>query len=223
MSSDRRDTVVREPNLVTDPEDRARAEARNGLRQIDLAIEFTLEGIERKQFRFRPSMLQRLQGVALDGLTAYAGIYRPGSVEIRESKHVPPPAHLVAELIEDMCEYVNEKWQSATAIHLAAYVMWRLNWIHPFADGNGRTSRVASFIVLSVRAGFIPSGKDTVPAQIERNRQPYFDALEAADDAFAKGKIDVSQMEDLIGRLLAHQLTSFFESAGGKLPSQATE
>jgi hypothetical protein len=34
----------------------------------------------------------------------------------------------------------------ATAIHLAAYLMWRLNWIHPFADGNGRTARMTSYV-----------------------------------------------------------------------------
>ena len=48
---------------------------------------------------------------------------------------------MVAELVEDMCDYVNENWEAKSAIHLAAYIMWRLNWIHPFADGNGRLSR----------------------------------------------------------------------------------
>ncbi|MBL8221394.1 MAG: Fic family protein, partial [Bryobacterales bacterium] len=27
-------------------------------------------------------------------------------------------------------------------------VMWRLNWIHPFFGGNGRTARSASYLVL---------------------------------------------------------------------------
>jgi Fic family protein len=69
----------------------------------------------------------------------------------------------------------------STPIHLAAYLMWRLNWIHPFADGNGRTSRIISYVVLSIRAGAILPGTPTIPDQIVDNRKPYFDALDAAD------------------------------------------
>jgi Fic family protein len=104
--------------------------------------------------------------------------------------------HTVPELVEDMSDYVNGHWNESTPIHLAAYVMWRLNWIHPFADGNGRTSRVVSYVVLSIRAGAILPGMPTIPDQIVDNRKPYFDALEAADAACRDGRIDVSKMED---------------------------
>jgi Fic family protein len=53
----------------------------------------------------------------------YAGNFRPAGVEIQGSKHQPPGAHQVPELIEDMCDYINANWDGATAIHLAAYVM----------------------------------------------------------------------------------------------------
>jgi hypothetical protein len=105
---------------------------------------------------------------------------------------------LVPELVEDMCDYVNDHWNESTPIHLAAYLMWRLNWIHPFADGNGRTSRIVSYVVLSIRAGAILPGTPTIPDQIVDNRKPYFDALDAADLAFRGGNIDVSKMEELL-------------------------
>jgi Fic family protein len=127
--------------------------------------------------------------------------------------------HTVPELVEDMSDYVNGHWNESTPIHLAAYVMWRLNWIHPFADGNGRTSRVVSYVVLSIRAGAILPGMPTIPDQIVDNRKPYFDALEAADAACRDGRIDVSKMEELLGSLLANQLAEFYKSVGGKLPS----
>lgn len=95
--------------------------------------------------------------------------------------------------------------------------MWRLNWIHPFADGNGRTSRIASYVVLSIRAGAILPGTPTIPDQIVDNRNPYFDALDAADLAWKEGRVDVSKMEELLGALLARQLTSFYKAAGGKV------
>jgi ketosteroid isomerase-like protein len=86
-------------------------------------------------------------------------------VKIEGSRHEPVGAHLVPELIEEMCDYVNEHWQASTPLHLAAYIMWRLNWIHPFADGNGRTSRILSYVVLSIRAGAVPPGTPTIPDQ----------------------------------------------------------
>ena len=111
-----------------------------------------------------------------------------------------------------------DHWENSTPIHLAAYVMWRLNWIHPFADGNGRTSRIVSYVVLSTRAGSILPGTPTIPDQIVDNRKPYFDALDAADLAFRGGNVDVSKMEELLGSLLANQLAQFYKSVGGKLP-----
>jgi len=151
----------------------------------------------------------------------FAGNFRPAGVEIQGSRHEPVGAHLVPELVEDMCDYVNEHWQQATPIHLASYVMWRLNWIHPFADGNGRTSRIVSYVVLSIRAGAILPGTPTIPDQIVENRDPYFDALDAADVAWKEKRLDVSKMEELLGALLARQLTNFCQAAGGRMPRSA--
>jgi Fic family protein len=85
------------------------------------------------------------------------------------TRHTPPGAHLVAELIEDMCDYVNDRWHEATAIHIASYLMWRLNWIHPFADGNGRTARMTSYVAMSVKIGRVLAGTPTIPEQIVEN------------------------------------------------------
>jgi Fic family protein len=152
----------------------------------------------------------------------FAGNFRPAGVEIKGSKHEPPGAHLVPELIEEMSDYVNEHWINATPIHLGAYIMWRLNWIHPFADGNGRTSRILSYVVLSIRAGAVLPGTPTIPDQIVDNRNPYFDALDAADSAWRNGVVDLSKMEELLGSLLAQQLAGFYVSAGGKIPDELT-
>jgi Fic family protein len=138
----------------------------------------------------------------------------PAGVEIQGSKHSPPGAHLVPELVENMCDYVNERWRDATAIHLAAYLMWRLNWIHPFADGNGRTARMISYVVMSIKIGGVLAGTPTIPEQIVDNRVPYFEALDGADEAYNKDRIDVSKMEELLAGLLANQLVSIYKLAG---------
>jgi Fic family protein len=216
---DRRDSRALDPELINDPLARAEAEAKNGLRQYDAGIAAAQTALDRGgSFKLRLSLILSLHREALSGISSYAGNFRPGAVEINHSEHRPPDAHLVPELVEDMCDYVNNNWESATALHLASYVMWRLNWIHPFADGNGRTSRIVSYVVLTVRSGFILPGTPTIPDQITRDRSGYFGALDSADKAWREqGLVDVSTMEELLGGMLAKQLTSFYRSAGGRL------
>jgi Fic family protein len=204
-----------EAELLSDPQAKAEAEARNGLRQFDYGIQIVHQALERGSFKLRPSLILALQREALTGISAYAGNFRPAGVEIVGSKHKPAEAHLVPELIEELCDYVNDSWKVKTAIHLASYVMWRLNWVHPFADGNGRTSRILSYVVLSIRAHSVFPGTPTIPEQIVDNRNPYFDALDAADEAWTDGRIDLSKMEELLSGMLARQLTNAYESAGG--------
>lgn len=220
-TNERRDSKALEPELLKDPIAKAEAEARNGLRQYDVGIKAIQTALDRGSFKLRPSLVLALHREALAGISMFAGNFRPAGVEIEGSKHQPPGAHLVPELIEEMCDYVNEHWSNSTPIHLGSYLMWRLNWIHPFADGNGRTSRILSYVVLSIRAGVVLPGTPTIPDQIVDNRNPYFDALDAADDAWRSNKIDLSKMEELLGSLLANQLANFYRSAGGKIPEQA--
>jgi hypothetical protein len=122
---ERRDSRALEPELITDPQERAIAEARNGLRQYDAAAGAIQAALERGSFKLRPSLVLTLQREALAGISSYAGNYRPGGVSIEGSQHEPVGAHLVPELVEDMCDYVNDHWSESTPIHLAAYVMWR--------------------------------------------------------------------------------------------------
>jgi Fic family protein len=212
----RRHSVPEDSENLQDPVQRAEREARNGLRQFDLGLEIVEDAVAKGgSYRLRPSIILHLHRAALDGLSPYAGNWRPAAVSIEGSGHQPVGAHQVAELIEDLCDYVNEH-QDDRAIHLAAYVMWRLNWIHPFTDGNGRTSRIVSYVVLCIALKSILRGKNTIPDQIVDNRQPYFEALEQADAAWREGRIDVSKMEDLLETMLAVQLKSMMEHATHK-------
>ncbi len=212
-SESERHSRALEVELISDPAERAKHEARNGLRQFDEVIEqveFWLQ--PERPFRLRPSGILSLHRKALEGISSFAGVWRPAAIEIGGSSHNPPGSHLVAELIEQMCDYVNENW-SKPPVHLAAYVLWRMNWIHPFVDGNGRTARALSYLVLCVRLGCRLPGTNTIPDQIASDKNPYYQALEAADKAFSKGEIDVSRAEILLGDLLANQLASVLRAA----------
>src|ERR1039457_5210833 len=158
-------------------------------------------------------MVQSLQRVAIQDIYTCAGNYRTGPVFIEGTTHQPPPPADVAGLVEEMCDYINGKWSQSSPIHMAAYAMWRINWIHPFAGGNGRTSRAVSYLALCSRLGCHLPGKLTIPEQIVSSREPYYKALDAADLAWSKNAVDVSEMENLLSALLARQLTQVHAAA----------
>jgi Fic family protein len=221
MDAEDRHSEALEVELISDPALRAQQEARNVLRQFDTAIEQIETWLQpSRPFKLRASAILSLNRMALDGLSHYAGNYRPTGIEIKGSKHKPPPAYLVPEMVERLCDYVNENWDRSP-IHLASYVMWRLNWIHPFVDGNGRTTRMVSFVVLCVRLGYRVPGSNTIPEQISRNKKPYYEALEAADASCSEEQFDVSSVETLMGTLLANQLASVIHDARANRPPPA--
>ena len=216
-SSNTRHSHAREAELIIDPDQLAAREALNGLRQFDAVVEMVEYYLHPdRPFKFRPSHLLRLHRIALDGISQYAGTWRPAGIEIAGSRHQPVGAHLVPEMIEDLCDYINNNWKTSTPVHLASYVMWKLNWIHPFTDGNGRTSRAASYLVLCLRTGYLLPGKKTIPDQIADDRTPYYKALEAADKNLANHKVDISEMEELLAALLARQLVGVINDVTGK-------
>ncbi|MDE3175721.1 MAG: Fic family protein, partial [Pseudomonadota bacterium] len=116
--------------------------------------------------------------------------------------------------LTEFCEYINNNWHERTAFYLSAYAMWRLNWIHPFTDGNGRTSRALSYALLNIKLGYILPGAPTILQQIEQDNSHYIEALEMSDKSALEGKENVSEMERMIRAMLAKQLLSVIDAAG---------
>jgi Fic family protein len=189
------------------PEEIAAIEAQNGLRQFDRMIELIDQCTGRgPRFKLRPSTIGELNRLAVQDMVDRPGMWRDVSIEITSATHAPPHHLDVPREIDEMCEYVQSYWGDRTPLHLASYAMWRLNWIHPFVDGNGRTSRVISYLVLCAKLGYRLPGTKTIPERIAENKRPYYLALEAADRAWKDGKVDVSEMEKLLQVHLEAQL-----------------
>jgi Fic family protein len=216
VSGDRH-SVAETAALLTDPDEIACREAENGIRQFNLALDIIRTHVKdaERPFRLRSSTILQLHKAALDGLHPLAGTWRNTPVKIGGSGHTPPEAAFVSEEIEAMCAYVNEHWNTSNALHLAGYVLWKLNWIHPFSDGNGRTARATAYVVLSAKLDSLLPGAPTIPDQIASDKKPYYDALEAADAQLTAGKIDVSALEKMLDAMLARQLVNAAKQASG--------
>jgi Fic family protein len=222
LSGDRH-SVAESPALLSDPDEIARREAENGLRQFSLALEIIRTHVKdaERPFRLRSSVVLRLHKAALDGLHQLAGTWRNTPVKIGGSGHQPPEEAFVSEEVEALCTYVNNHWNDKSAVHLCAYVLWKLNWIHPFSDGNGRTARAVAYVVLSAKLDSLLPGSPTIPEQIAGDKEPYYKALESADHALKQEKkIDVSQLETMLDGMLAKQLLSAAREASGVSKSQ---
>jgi|SRR5580698_2108447 hypothetical protein len=74
--------------LIADPIARAEAEAKNGIRQFDAVVELIDYFLSPdRKVRLRPSHLLHLHRIALEGISSYAGNYRPAGIEIHGSRH----------------------------------------------------------------------------------------------------------------------------------------
>ncbi|MER9922210.1 Fic family protein [Mesorhizobium sp. M0045] len=195
-----------------------RLEIENGFRQYDLTLDVIRYYLEPdRPFALRVPLILDLQREAVQGIEAEPGEIRKNPAGIHKSKHSPPPPHLVTTHLTEFCDYINDNWHERTAFYLSAYAMWRLNWIHPFADGNGRTSRALSYLLLSTKLGYVLPGSPTIPQQIETDNSHYIEALEMADEAASNGEEDISEMENMIRAMLAKQLISVIDQAGGQI------
>ncbi len=160
------------------------------------------------KFKLTPEIVYELNRTAVQFLTFKPGQYRDQHAYIEGSEHAPPDWSAVPALMKELFDYLNQNWERRTASHLAAFVLWRLNWVHPFEEGNGRTARAVAYFVVCLKHKMWLPGRRTIGGQIEDDHPPYYEALRAADAKHRDdGTIDVSVMEQYIERLLKVQLT----------------
>jgi hypothetical protein len=102
-----RDSKPASHQLYVDADQKAALEARNGLIQFDEVVRLIEEA--KQGFTLRPSIIQRLQRLAIKDIYTCAGNFRTGPVFINGTTHQPPEPDTVAEHVEKMCDYVNTR------------------------------------------------------------------------------------------------------------------
>ena len=94
----------------------------------------------------------------------------------REVIYTPPPPDLVAPLMRELVEWL----RAGTDIHpvlVAGIAQFQLVHIHPFVDGNGRTSRLLSTLCL-YRSGYDFKRLFTLSEFYDRDRSAFYTALQ---------------------------------------------
>ena len=99
-------------------------------------------------------VVRELNGIVMHDIDReWAGRYRNSNVIIGGTSHTPPEAIEVPTLMHELIKWTIKEGQKLHPIELAAIFHHRLVSIHPFFDGNGRTTRLAMNIIL-LRAGY---------------------------------------------------------------------
>ena len=127
-----------------------------------------------------------------------AGVYRNENVSIVGAKHIPPDYLVVPELMEKLILNY-EEWKKYHPIVRAALLHGELVKIHPFIDGNGRTSRLVMNLSL-MNSGYVP-----VIIKKEK-RLEYYNAL---DKAHITG--DYTDFVKLVNELEIEMLNKYLE------------
>jgi len=105
----------------------------------------------------------------------WAGKYRNSNVIIGGADHTPPDALKVPEQMQDLIKWISKEKKKLHIVELAAIVHHRFVHIHPFFDGNGRTSRLLMNLVL-MQVGF------PLSIILKNDRKKYYDALNSANN-----------------------------------------
>jgi len=112
--------------------------------------------------------------------------------------------------MDDFVNLVNRYWDKQNPIVLAAFTLWKLNQIHPFINGNGRTARAAAYLVLCLKYEQWLPGEVILPELLKRDRADYVAALKKTDQLSRAGDPNfLNELCVLLDKLLSEQLSAF--------------
>ena len=131
-----------------------------------------VEDIVKKNEAFSEWQIKNLHQLVLKGIhDDYAGTYRDQQVFIAGAEHTPPPHFRIQEEMDKMMKWFTDSAQALHPVERAAKLHAIFVGIHPFIDGNGRTSRLLLNLEL-MKAGYPP-----IIFKIQ-NRLAYYEALD---------------------------------------------
>lgn len=134
------------------------------------------------------------------------GVYRNVEVRISGAGHKPPVPNEMYRQIKNFFADLPRK-NELNAIELAAWTHAEFVRIHPYTDGNGRTSRIIMNYQL-MSNGFLPV------SIAKENRLSYFEALEA----YAMNG-DLIPFAEMIAELEQQRLEEYIFLAEGQVPN----
>jgi Fic family protein len=136
----------------------------------------TLKEFVRDEVPLTEHLIKQFHALILQSIEPKnAGVYRLQALMISGSSHIPPTHFKVPEEMETCLAWFNQQVQNQTLhpVLLAAEMHERIVSIHPFVDGNGRTSRLIMNLILMQYGYYITN----ISGDME-SRRDYYNSLE---------------------------------------------
>ncbi len=115
-----------------------------------------------------PGEYRRIQNVVINSVTG-------------ETVCTPPPAHDVPIMMAELVDWLNRE-RGTHSVLVSGAAQFQLVHIHPFLDGNGRTSRLLSTLCL-YRAGYDFKRLFTISEYYDRNRPAFYRAIQSVRES----------------------------------------
>lgn len=137
-------------------------------------IEVLQKFVEKKK-ELNIDFIKEIHSIILKNIDdSQAGVFRRTNVRILGAVHIPPDAIKIERLINEFLDWYHSNKYTLSIPELAALIHYKFVCIHPFIDGNGRTSRLLMNLVL-LQNGYPPA----VILNVDRKR--YYRVLRQAD------------------------------------------
>jgi len=157
--------------------------------------------------KLNPFSIQDLllaHGTMMAGLVDEAGMFRKGGVGVFDGDkpiHIAPPADRVRDLMSDLFG-----WLENADDHLlirSCVFHYEFEFIHPFADGNGRIGRLWQSLIL----GRLNPVFEHLPVEnmVYSNQQAYYHAINRSSDLGDSGPFIDFMLEEILNALVGHQ------------------
>ena len=177
------------------PRDRSEEEL-SGYRQ---ALDWIFS--RKRQVSVIPAVIQRLHALAQGGFSGDAGEWKTRDSEIieilpngeRKIRFVPASAKETPKTIDALCRNYSEACddQRVPPLLIVATFAFDLLCIHPFRDGNGRVSRLATTLLLQAH-GFQVVRYVSLERLVEQSKEDYYGVLAECSQGWHEGKNDLN-------------------------------
>ena len=164
------------------------------------ALEYLYDMVDsNKKNTFSENLIRSLNQIVQQNIDKeWAGRYRNSAVIIGGADHRPPEALEIPKMMSNLIDWVGDNKKKMHPVELASILHHKLVYIHPFFDGNGRTSRLAMNIIL-MQAGF------PLVIVMKNDRKRYYKTLSLAD------KGDYALFVNFIGRAVERTLDIYLK------------
>lgn len=130
--------------------------------------------------------IRRIHAIVMNGSRAKPLPYRDGQNAIRDSVsgrlvYMPPEARDVPALMSQLTEWIQRaKNEQVPTVMLAGLAHYQFVTIHPYYDGNGRTSRLLATFILHA-GGYGLNGLFSLEEYHARDLDAYYSALDVGE------------------------------------------